>query len=161
MDNGIRFTELLAYTEEENRRWKEWFRGRPEALTTPCDIGGSPTVHEFLLHIFTTDLHFAHRVAGLDRPDFKALPHSNVDELFGIGEVAAGKFRDFIANATSGDWNQIVPLGFADRKVTKRKMVAQALLHGVHHRAQLATLLRQRGLKQDWIHDFILSDAMA
>ena len=160
MDDGIRFAELLAYTEAENRRWREWFRAHPEALSTPCDIGGSPTVHEFLLHIFTVDLHFAHRVAGLDRPDFNALPHSNSDELFAIGEGAARKFRDFMATATPEDWNQIVPLGFAERQVSKRKMMTQALLHGVHHRAQLATLLRQRGLKQDWIHDFILSEAM-
>jgi uncharacterized damage-inducible protein DinB len=33
-------------------------------------------------------------------------------------------------------------------------------LHGVHHRAQLATLLRQQGYKQDWIHDIVLSDVM-
>jgi len=161
MNDGIRFTELLAYTEEENRRWKEWFRKHPEAITLPCDIGGSPTVHEFLLHIFTTDLYFAHRVAGLDLPDFKALPHSNIDELFGIGEGAARKFRGFIETASSADWNEILSLGFADKKVSKRKMAAQALLHGVHHRAQLATLLRQQGFKPEWIHDIILSDVMS
>jgi len=160
MDDGIRFTELLAYTEEENRRWKEWFRAHPQAITLPCDIAGSPTVHELLLHVFCTDLYFAHRVAGLDLPDFKALPHANVEELFAIGEGAAGKFRDFIATAASADWNEILPLGFADKKVSKRKMATQALLHGVHHRAQLATLLRQQGLKQDWIHDIILSDVI-
>jgi uncharacterized damage-inducible protein DinB len=48
-------------------------------------------------------------------------------------------------------------LGFSDLKASRRKMVAQAVLHGIHHRGQLATFLRQQGLKQDWIHDFILS----
>jgi len=38
--------------------------------------------------------------------------------------------------------------------------MAQVELHGVHHRAQLATLLRQQGYKQDWIHDIVLSDVM-
>jgi uncharacterized damage-inducible protein DinB len=160
VDDGIRFTELLAYTEEENRRWKKWFCKHPQAINLPCDIAGSPTVHELLLHVFVTDLYFAHRVSGLDLPDFKALPHATVDELFAIGEGAAGTFRKFMETARPGDWNETVPLGFNDRTASKRKMITQALLHGVHHRAQLATLLRQQGLKQDWVHDIILSDVL-
>jgi uncharacterized damage-inducible protein DinB len=39
-------------------------------------------------------------------------------------------------------------------------MVAQALLHGVHHRAQLATFLRQEGFGGLWMHDLIASDVM-
>jgi len=34
------------------------------------------------------------------------------------------------------------------------------VLHSVHHRAQLATFLRQRGFKQDWTHDLIASKVM-
>jgi uncharacterized damage-inducible protein DinB len=158
MEDGIRFSELLAYTEHENHRWKEWFREHPQAITLPCDIAGGPTVHELLLHVFVTDLYFAHRVSGLELPDFKALPHATLDELFAIGEAAAGKFRKFMDIAYPKDWDEVFSLGFADRTASKRKMMTQALLHGVHHRAQLASLLRQQGFKQDWIHDIILSD---
>ena len=42
----------------------------------------------------------------------------------------------------------------------KRKMVVQALLHGVDHRAQLATFLRQEGFGGLWVHDLIASDVM-
>ncbi len=83
-----------------------------------------------------------------------------MDELFAIGEEARKKYRQFFARATADDWGEIVNLGFGDFKVSKRKMVAQALLHSVHHRAQLATFLRQHGLKQDWNHDFLMSKAM-
>ncbi len=160
MEDGIRFSELLAYTEQENRRWKEWFREHPEAIALPCDIAGSPTVHNLLLHIFTVDLYYAHRVSGIDLPDFKALPHANVDELFAIAELADGKFRKFMDVAYPKDWDEVLPLGFAERTASKRKMMTQALLHGVHHRAQLATLLRQKGFKQDWKHDFVLTDVI-
>jgi uncharacterized damage-inducible protein DinB len=160
MNDGIRFFELLAYTTEENRRWKEFFRERPQAIDLPCDIAGSPTVHNLLLHIFTTDLYFAHRLLGLAPPDFKALPHATIDELFAIGEGAAGKSRQFLDRASEEDWNEVTPLGFRDLQASKRKMMAQAALHGVHHRAQLATLLRQQGYKQDWIHDIVVSDVM-
>jgi len=39
-------------------------------------------------------------------------------------------------------------------------MMMQAIWHSVNHRGQLATFLRQQGFKQDWIHDFLLSNAM-
>ncbi len=159
MEEGISFSELLAYTAEENRRWKQWFRAHPEAMDLPCDIAGSPTVHHLLLHIFTVDLFYAHRLLGLAAPDFK-VPHATIDELFGIGEGAAEKLCQFMDRANAEDWNEIVPLGFADAKASKRKIMTQVGLHGVHHRAQLATLLRQQGHKQDWIHDIVLSDIM-
>lgn len=160
MDDGIRFSELLAYTAEENRRWKEWFRKHPQAMDLPCDIAGSPTVHNLFLHIFTTDLFYAHRLLGLAPPDYKALPHATIDELFAIGEGAAAKLHQFMDRAGAEHWTDIVPLGFRDHKASRRKMMAQAGLHGVHHRAQLATLLRQQGYKPDWIHDIVMSDVM-
>jgi hypothetical protein len=45
-------------------------------------------------------------------------------------------------------------------KASKRKMIVQALTHSIRHWAQLATSLRQQGMKQDWIHDFLMSKAM-
>lgn len=157
MDSGVSFSELLAFTAEENRRWKRWFGEHPQALDLPCDIAGSTTVRTLLLHIFGVDLRYAHLLLALDRPDFKLLPHATVDELFAIGERADGKLREFIARASSKDWDEIVALGFLDLKASKRKIMTQVALHGVHHRAQLATFLRQQGYKQDWMHDFVLS----
>ncbi|MGD1215049.1 MAG: hypothetical protein ABR861_08695 [Terriglobales bacterium] len=110
MNDGIRFSELFAYTTEENRRWKEWLRQHPQAIDLSCDIAGSPTVHNFLLHIFTVDLFYAHRLLGLALPDFNALPHATIDELFGIGEGAAEKLRQFMDRAGAEDWNEIIPL---------------------------------------------------
>ena len=160
MDSGVSFSELQAFTAEENRRWKKWFQDHPEALDLPCDIAGSPTVHNLVLHIFTVDLFYSHLLLGLDRPDYKCLPHSTIDELFAIGEQAAVKLREFLDRATAEDWDEIVPLRFVDRGASKRKIMAQVGLHGVHHRAQLASHLRQRGYKQDWMHDFVLSDVI-
>ena len=160
MDSGLSFSELLAFTAEENRRWRKWFHEHPQARELACDIAGSPTVHHLLIHIFTVDLYYAHLLLGMDRPDFKSLPQPTVEELFGIADHAAEKLRQFLDRASSKDWDEIVALGFLDRKASKRKIMAQVALHGVHHRAQLATLLRQQGYKQDWMHDFVLSDVI-
>ena len=74
---------------------------------------------------------------------------------------AHGKFTKFLEGATPGQWEEILPLGFREIKASRRKMLTQALMHSIHHRAQLATFLRQNGFRQDWVHDIILSPAMA
>jgi uncharacterized damage-inducible protein DinB len=160
MDPGIPFATLLAYNAEENGNWKRWFAERLTALDLPCDVAGSGTVRNLLLHIFATELFFAHRVLDHPSPDFEHLPHGTLDELFAISVDAREKFGQFLAQAQTEDWTTIRPLRFRDLKASKQKMLTQALLHSVHHRAQLATFLRQQGLKQDWTHDFILSKAM-
>jgi uncharacterized damage-inducible protein DinB len=134
MHDGIQFSDLLAYTEAEHAR------------------------SELVFHIFVVNLFFAHRLLGLDLLDFKRLPHSSLEELFAVDQDAS--LRTFLEKVRTEDWETKLPLGFIDRSVSKRKMLSQAMLHGVHHRAQLATALRQQGLKQDWKHDLILSDVM-
>jgi len=160
METGVQFSDLLAYTELEHAKWKQFFTQHREALDLPCDVAGSGTIRELVFHIFAVNLNFAHMLHGLARPDFKALPHATLGELFAIDEEATRKLRSFLKEAGPEDWATKASLGFIKKDVSKRKMMTQAMLHGVHHRAQLATALRQHGLKQDWIHDFVLSDVM-
>ena len=142
MDPGITFTELLQYTELETGRWKEWFTAHPQALDRPCDVAKAGTVRGLLLHIFATELFFAQSVLDLTQPDWEKLPAQTVDELFGVSDDAHRKFKEFFAKAQPCDWDEIKELGSGKMKASKRKMVTQALLHGVQHRAQLATFLR-------------------
>jgi len=157
VDPGLQFAELLAYNADETSRWKRWFSEHPAALDLPCDVAGAGTVRKLVFHIFAAELSFGNRVLGLPRPNFEILPTGTLDELFAISEEARGKFQEFLANSTPEDWARVEPLGFGDFKASRRKMVAQAVLHSVHHRGQLATFLRQQGFEQGWIHDFILS----
>ncbi len=159
IDPGIQFKELLAYNVDETGHWKRWFGDHPTALDLACDVAGAGTVRKLMFHIFTTELFFANHVHGLPRVDFEQLPSSTLDELFAINEEAHRKFQEFLERATQEDWVQVVPLGFRDFKASRRKMVMQAMVHCIHHRAQLATLLRQQGLKA-WTHDFLMSSVM-
>jgi uncharacterized damage-inducible protein DinB len=160
MDAGIRFGELLEYEERETKRWKEWFAAHPEALERRCDIASAGTVRGLLAHMFATELHFAHAVLDLPEPDWGKLRGQGLDPLFEVAEETRGKLQEFVAEAQPGDWAAVKELGSGKLKASKRKMVAQALLHGVHHRAQLATFLRQEGLGELWVHDLIASDVM-
>jgi uncharacterized damage-inducible protein DinB len=160
MDAGIQFADLLAYSADETSHWKRWFAEHPAALDLACDVAGAGTVRQLVFHIFATELFFANHLHGLPRIDFDKLPSGALDELFSISEEAHQKFMQFLDKATTEDWATLRPLGFGDVKASSRKMLIQAILHGVHHRGQLATFLRQQGLKQDWTHDIILSKVM-
>jgi uncharacterized damage-inducible protein DinB len=161
MDPGIPFADLLAYNSAENAHWKRWFAEHAAALDLPCDVAGAGTVRNLLLHIFATELFFANRVLDLPKADYETLPHQSLEELFAITAEAHAKFQDFLSKAAPEEWSAPVSLGFRDFKASQRKMVAQTVLHSVHHRGQLATFLRQQGFKQDWTHDLIASKVMA
>jgi len=96
MIDGIRFSELLDYNEQETARWRDWFAKHPEALALPCDIGRATTVGELLFHVFAVELNFAQLVRGLPKPDFKTLPHATLDELFAIHDDATRMTREFL-----------------------------------------------------------------
>jgi uncharacterized damage-inducible protein DinB len=160
MDSTITFTELLFYSERETRRWKEWFGSRPEALETAFPIANANSVRGLLAHIFVVELLFANAVSNRPRLAWHEMHALAEQDLFGVSEDATRLFRAFIESARPEDWNEVKEVGFSGFKVSKRKMMTQALLHGVHHRGQLATHLRQQGFGDMWAHDFILSDVM-
>lgn len=158
MDPGVSFGELLNYTEEENRRWKQFLARHPEALDLPFDVAGD--VRQLLVHIFAVELHFAHAITGKPAVNPEQLATRKLDEIFAIGEQAMQTYREFLALASPQDWAEKVELGRINMRASKRKLVAQALTHSLRHWAQLATFLRQQGLQQEWRHDFLLSQAM-
>ena len=162
MDSSIMFSELLRYTEIETARWKEWFLSHLQALEVPCDVAGVANIKGLLLHIFGNELYFAHALLELPQPDWEKLPSTivTVENLFGLADEAHRQLTEFIHKAEPPDWDSIKELGFSNLKASKRKMLAQTLLHALHHRAQLAMLLRQHGFADLWIHDVILSDVM-
>jgi hypothetical protein len=63
MDSAITFTELLNYSEQETKRWKEWFASHPAALDVPFPIANATNVKGLLTHIVSVELLFA--LAGL------------------------------------------------------------------------------------------------
>jgi uncharacterized damage-inducible protein DinB len=160
MDSAITFTELLHYNEQETKRWKEWFAAHPEALEVPFQIANVNNVRGLLVHIFVVEMLFSNAVSDGPRPGWQELKAHAAEHLFGASEEAFEKFREFIRSAKPEDWNEVKEVGFAGIKASKRKMFTQALLHGMQHRAQLATHLRQHGFGEMWAHDFIVTDVM-
>jgi len=62
MDNGLSFSELLQYVNEETAKWREFFQSNPTALDVPVSIAGTKRVRDMLLHIFAVELRYAERL---------------------------------------------------------------------------------------------------
>jgi len=154
MFDGISFSELLAYSDEETRRWKQFFERHSEAIDMPLDIAGD--VRQLVMHIFAVELFFANTISG-SAIDPDALPTATLDEIFAIHEKASAIYRDFLAAVKPEQWQELVVVDAVGLKASRRKMVAQAFTHSMRHWAQISTFLRQRGLKQEWNHDWLMS----
>jgi uncharacterized damage-inducible protein DinB len=161
---ALTFDEMLRHNEQETVRWHEWFRSHTEALQVPIDIARVTDVRGMLLHIFAVELRYAERLLDVPEPTaYEKLPTGSVDELFGIGAQARAKMRESLERLPEEAWSEIIT--FPTRTAgtltaSKRKCFAHALLHSMRHWAQLATVLRQRGLPQEWMHDFLVSAPM-
>ena len=66
---GLSFGELLDYCAEENNRWRDFFKQHPDALELPCDIAGTKSVCEVVLHIVAVQMRYsaAHGARLVDR----------------------------------------------------------------------------------------------
>jgi uncharacterized damage-inducible protein DinB len=160
MDSAITFTELLNYSAQETKRWKEWFASHPAALEVPFPIANATNVKGLLTHIVSVELLFARAVSNLPRLSWPEM-HALADpDPFAVSEDATKMFRAFIDSARPEDWAEVKDVGFSGFQASKRKMITQALLHGVNHRAQLSTHLREHGFGDMWRHDFIATDVM-
>lgn len=163
MTSGLEFRELLDYTEAENLRWREWLEQHPEALAVGTDIAGEQNVAGLLVHIFAVELRYAERLLNLPVTEYEKLRSGNLGQVFAIGEDARAKLKLFLSSATAEQMKE--RLTFPTRtagelSASKRKIFGHALLHGVRHWAQIATVLRRAGYGQDWPHDLIFTDAL-
>jgi uncharacterized damage-inducible protein DinB len=157
---GLSFGELLDYCAEETSHWREWFKKNPGAADLVTDIAGTKNVSEVVLHIAAVQMRYAERLLNLPITEYDALSGKTTEDLFVLAQKSLEDLRSFAVAAKDSDWEGT--LTFPTRTsgtltATRRKIFVHALLHGVRHWAQLATVLRQRGYKQDWPHDFIFS----
>jgi len=160
---ALTYEELLDHDEQETEQWHNWFLQHPEALDAKMELAMMHDVRGVLFHIFFVELRYAQRL--LEQPESapEALPKQTADELFAIAADARRQFREFMARATDADWNKAISfktLSAGTISASKRKCFVHAFLHGMRHWAQLATALRQQGMKTDWGHDILFTKVM-
>jgi len=148
--------EVLAWNEKTAQNWRQLLTSHPELLTQSCDIAGTKTVAELLQHIVAAQLRFAERLADLPVSDYAAIPFDSVESIYATHDRTIAIFQQLLASNI--DWNE--PLEFTTRSMgaarsNRKTILFHALLHGIRHYAQLASLVRQRGVKPDWPMDYL------
>ena len=149
-------TELIAWLDTTSTRWQNLLNAHPELLSMPCDIMGVGTVAQLLQHIVAVELRYAERLADLPVSDYAAIPFDNVESLYATHDRALAILRQLLASNI--DWSQSIE--FATRAMgparsTRKTILFHALFHSIRHYAQLATLVRQHGIKPDWSMDYL------
>lgn len=148
--------DVLVWNEATAAGWKKLLASHPELLTQPCDVAGTRTVAELLQHIVAVELRYAERLADLPVSEYANLPFDSVESIYDIHDRAISLFKEQLA--TDIDWNgsiEFVTRSMGPARSTRKSILFHALLHGIRHYAQLATLARQHGIKPDWAMDYL------
>jgi uncharacterized damage-inducible protein DinB len=163
--DALSFRELMAYTDEETRRWEAWFRDAgPGALAVSMGEGRWKTVGELIYHVFLVERRYAERLLGEPVTPYAGEPPRELDEIFAVYGDGRRRLERFVAQARPDEWSETLTfetITAGTLSASKRKIVAHALVHGIRHWAQIATALRQARHGEQWMHDFMASSAIA
>ena len=154
---AIAFRDLLAYTDYLAQRWLSYFGQHPTALDV--DVGGKTgTLRQLVAHTFQVEVFFAGRLLQEAGSPPQKLESPTLDDLRRLHEEARQKLAQYIGSATEQMLRQTQTMG--PTTASNRKILAQAMLHSIHHWAQVAMEVRQAGFPTEKPQDIIISPVM-
>jgi uncharacterized damage-inducible protein DinB len=148
--------DLLDWHEKTSANWRELLARHPELLTQTCDIAGAGTVAELLQHIVAVELRYAERLGSLPVSDYANIPFNSVESIYATNHRAMAIFREQLASPVN--WDEAIEFttrSMGPARSTRKAVFFHALMHGIRHYAQLATLARHHGIKPDWPMDYL------
>jgi uncharacterized damage-inducible protein DinB len=148
--------EMLAWLETTSKNWRALIEAHPEILNLPCDVMGVGTVGGLLQHIVAVELRYADQLSGLPPTEYAAIPFDSAEAIYATHDRAMRMLRELLAEG--GDWDakfEFVTRSMGPMRSTRKTVLFHALLHGIRHYAQLATLVRQHGIKPEWPMDYL------
>ena len=159
---GLSFAHLIAYTSGEQHRWHGWFQQHADLLRLPYAEAPLESVGALVRHIGFVEARYAAILEDRVPPASPTGPAEMPDVVFAeLRESRTALERAVAVERDPARTVRFTTLTAGERSASARKVIAHALLHGIRHWAQLATVLRAHGHPTDWPHDFLLSDALA
>lgn len=167
MNLSLDVRDLVGYTTWQRAFWRTWF-----AQTGPAPLGVTTGDHgdgrftsvgALIRHIFSSELRYAQRIAGVPLTDTTVVAIDDPNALFLLGAVARASFLGIIEHLPAAQWIEPFEFSLFDSTVraTPRKVVLHVLTHEIRHWAQVATLLRLQGWiaeRQDLLFSPVLGD---
>ena len=160
MSVTIEFERLLAYSDHERRKWRDWIAADPARMTIVLQPGGRfPTAAELLDHIFYVERRHLCRLQGSTPPDASGVPSGDWQRLFEYADLVRADFRHYVSELTDivadGKLSWTIP-GYGPVTLSRRRLVTHVLLHEVRHLAQLAGAARMAAIEPPGNHDLFL-----
>jgi uncharacterized damage-inducible protein DinB len=156
---------LLEYTDWERQKWHESLRQHGDRILLTTTGANSDarfeTVGDLVRHIFSAEKRYVERLSDKPLTDTASVSTENLEQLFQFGEESRKALREFIEGLPAQQWDAPREFVMANHPIraTPKKLLIHVLLHEIRHWAQIATLLRQNGLKGEF-HDFLFSPAL-
>jgi uncharacterized damage-inducible protein DinB len=151
--------ELMAWNETTSRNWRKLVAEHPEALRLPCDVMGVKTVGELLQHIVAVELRYAEQLSGLPPTEYADIPFDSAETIYATHDRALALLRKLLDSNVN--WDERVDYmtrSMGPARSARKTIFIHALMHSIRHYAQLATLVRQHGIKPGWPMDYISMD---
>jgi uncharacterized damage-inducible protein DinB len=129
----------------------------PEILAIPCDVMSVGTVGALLQHIVAVEVRYAEQLSGLPVTEYAEIPFDSASAIYATHERAVGLFRKQLASDV--DWDEAIELktrSMGVLRASRKTVLFHAMLHAIRHYAQLATLVRQHGIKPGWPMDYLM-----
>jgi uncharacterized damage-inducible protein DinB len=148
--------EMIAWLDKTSTNWRALIEAHPEILSMPCDVMGVCTVGGLLQHIVAVELRYAEQLSGLPPTEYAAIPFDSAAAIYATHERAMRKFQALLDSGV--DWNEkfeFVTRSAGPARASRKTVLFHALMHGIRHYAQLATLVRQHGIKPGWPMDYL------
>jgi uncharacterized damage-inducible protein DinB len=151
--------EMLTWLEHNSSKWKSFLITEPTILDLPCSVAGVTTVGGLLQHIVAVELRYAERLADLPATDYATVHFDSPGAIYATHDRAMKLLREQIDRDV--DWSERIE--FPTRSVGKvrasrRAVLFHSMLHSIRHYAQLATLVRESGIKPEWPMDYLPMD---
>lgn len=151
--------DIMAWVEKTSGGWKALIEANPQILAMPCDVMGVKTVAELLQHIVAVELRYAEQLSGQPPSDYSQIPFDSAAAIYATHQRAAAMVRQLVAGNVNWDEEIVILTRTLGPARAKRKTILfHSMLHAIRHYAQLATLVRQHGVKPDWPMDYLFMD---
>lgn len=166
MSVAISLTALLAYSDHERKKWRDWITADPGRLTLPFQPGGRfPDVAALLDHLFLVERRHLSRLQNATPPPSTGIPAGDWPALFEYADLVRADFRAYVEvmeESTAAQTLVITGLQSSpDVAMTRRRLATHILLHEIRHLAQLAMVARLSGHEPPGQHDLFYFDAFA
>jgi uncharacterized damage-inducible protein DinB len=152
-------TEMMAWVDATSEGWRQLLEEHPEVLALPCDVAEVTTAGELLRHIVAVELRYAERLAELPVTDYAAIPFHSAEAIY----TTHARAMELLRVQLNSDVNWVEQIEFVTRRLgparsSRKTVFFHALLHSIRHYAQLATLVRQHGVKPEWPMDYFFME---